>query len=283
MANFDIACDWLSWSIKRPLSDSPGMAAGGIRDHILSAYPELRLKHLQDTARAPYKAHFELGVGGMAMFSHLLTHALVEVTGRGCRALENNGDFYALATRIVSNPLVLNITRFDLAVDFETNTDPEAFANMRSERFKSGGVMESETGKTCYVGSPSARKRARVYRYNPPHDRSHLLRVEMVFKKGVAAEALSQYLTLGPVAFAAAAGNSFGWHHSDWCFDSDEKIKGWRPETGDAGTLRWIRNAVIPALKKLHESPDFPDSHEIWRLLAENTPLDFTPDTSDDE
>jgi len=280
---FDIAADWLSWSIVRPICSDPGTAIEGIRDHIQVNYPELELSpNLEDKARPPYKAQFQLGIGGVVMFSHLQPHALIEITGRGCRHLENTGDFRALATRVLNR--ALNITRFDLAVDLETDTMPTAFVKMRNEsRFKAAGEMRSETGITCYIGAPTGRRRARVYRYYPPHDRAHLLRVEMVHKKGLAGQALADYTRLDPVEFAAACGNSYGWNHSDWNFQSDKKITDWRPETGDAGTLKWLNDAVVPALEKLHKSPEFPDDHPIWRLIANNSPLELpTPDEGEE-
>ena len=145
----------------------------------------------------------------------------------------------------------------------------------RGTRWKAFGIMESETGKTAYVGAPKSARRARVYRYAPPHERAHLLRVEMVMKKPRASGAVEAYLNNGPAGYAAMAGNVFGWQHPLWNFQSDEKIASWIPERGRASTLRWIHKAVIPSLSRLHETGVLPAGHPIWALIAEVSPLEL--------
>jgi hypothetical protein len=269
---FDIKADWLSFTLRRPIGGGEGVALESARNIIQYRYPELQLTAEPARGRSPYEQALRLGVGGLLFFGATVPHCLNEISGKGCRALEDSGDFYALATRALSN--ALNITRFDLAVDFETRLDPEEFIAYRSARFKTQSVIQSETGKTCYVGSAAARQRVRVYRYYPPHDRSHLMRVEFVAKKGQAEQALRQYLDTGPEALAAAWGNTFGFDHPLWEFTSRDKVQGWRPETGDANTLRWVRQAVIPALRKLYEEGDITENHTLWDEIAEDLPLE---------
>lgn len=273
-APFDIAADWLSFSLPHPFGGGdPGDKANDVHGGISARWPELQITdQLSEVSRPPYKAVFKLAIGGQVLFSELVPHILVEIQGKGCRALEDSGDFYAVATRAVA--AAMNITRFDIAVDFESDMDPEVFAKSRGTRWKAFGIMESETGKTAYVGAPKSARRARVYRYAPPHERSHLLRVEMVMKKPRASGAVVAYLDNGPMAYAAMAGNVFGWQHPLWNFRSDKKIEAWTPERGRASTLRWLHKAVIPSLARLHETGVLPAGHPIWALIAEASPLE---------
>ncbi|MCK4958113.1 MAG: hypothetical protein KAT00_01910 [Planctomycetes bacterium] len=270
---FDIAADWLSFSLPHPFGGGEEVnKADDVYTNIYLRWPELKItRELREVSRPPYKAVFKLGIGGQVLFSELVAHILIEIQGAGCRTLEDSGDFYAVATRAIAQ--AMNITRFDLAVDFETDTDPEVFAKSRGQRWKAFGTMESETGKTAYVGAPKSARRARVYRYATPHERAHLLRVEMVMKKPRAVGAVLAYLHNGPAEYAAMAGNAFGWHHPLWNFTSKDKITAWSPERGSASTLRWIRNAVIPSLSRLYETGVLPNEHSIWAAIAEVTPL----------
>jgi hypothetical protein len=236
-AAYDIAADWLSFSLSHPFGGGGQVhKADDVYVNILHNWPELQITdQLREVSRPPYKAVFKLAIGGQVLFSELVSHILIEVQGQGCRALEESGQFFAVAARAVEE--AINITRFDLAVDFETDTDPEVFAKSRGKRWKAFGVMESETGKTAYVGAPKSSRRARVYRYTEPHERSHLLRVEMVMKKPRAVGAVEAYLHTGPADYAAAAGKVFGWYHPLWAFTSDATIAAWTPERGSASTL----------------------------------------------
>ena len=274
-AAFDIAADWLSFSLPHAFGGGVQVdKADDVYVHVLQRWPELKITdELREVSRPPYKAVFKLAIGGQVLFSELVAHILVEIQGQGCRALEDSGDFYAVATRAVGQ--AMNITRFDVAVDFETDTDPEVFAKSRGKRWKAFGVMESETGKTAYVGAPKSARRARVYRYTEPHERAHLLRVEMVMKKPRANGAVKAYLNTGPADYAAAAGKAFGWHHPLWDFRSTATIEAWTPDRGSASTLRWIHKAVIPALGRLYETGVLPNEHSIWRLLADVTALEM--------
>lgn len=272
---YDIAADWLSFSLHHAFGGGKqGDKANDVHGGISARWPELQITdQLSEVSRAPYNAVFKLEIGGQVLFSELVPHILVEIQGAGCRELENRGDFYAVATRAVSQ--AINITRFDIAVDFEADTDPEIFIKSRGKRWKATSVMQSETGITAYVGAPKSARRARVYRYAEPHERSHLIRVEMVMKKPRAVGAVVAYLDNGAAEYAAMCGASFGWHHPLWQFTNDKKIEAWTPERGSASTLRWIRNAVIPSLSRLHETGVLPADHPLWRLLAEVTPLDL--------
>jgi len=279
---FEILADWLSFSLHHAFGGGvPGDKANDVHGGISSRWPELKITdELREVNRHPYKAVFKLGVGGQVLFSELEKHLLIELHGTGCQALEKSNEFYAVATRAISQ--AINITRFDIAIDFETELDPEVFAKSRGGRWKAFTIMQSETGKTCYVGAPTSARRARVYRYAEPHERSHLMRVEMVMRKPRASGALSAYLDNGPAEYAAIAGAVFGWHHPLWNFSSTQKMEAWTPERGSASTLRWIHNAVIPSLRRLYETGVLPNEHSIWLKIADACPLTSPPLAEDD-
>jgi hypothetical protein len=144
-------------------------------------------------------------------------------------------------------------TRIDLAVDIETDCTPAEFSAERdSARFKSQGNYISETGETCYVGSRSSDRLARVYRYYAPHPRAHLLRAEAEYK-GDAAKTLCDALIekeLTEVTFSAHL--PFGWKHPLWTSQQLEvsKIPARAYDREGAGTLRWLELSVVPAIKK---------------------------------
>jgi len=280
-APYAITCDWLSFSVATPVGaiDEYNHALE-VHTKIRKLFPQLQVG---DTARKfsrrPYTDAYDLAVGGLALFAFNQPHATVEITGRGCQELTRREEFIDIALAAIAE--AINITRFDLAVDFETDVKPLDFAEQKSARWKAGNIDFSETGETVYVGAKKSDRRAKVYRYYPPHERAHLLRVEMTFsKKGGAYSALDDFLLLPGEEMAARMGNTFGWSHSLWCFDSDQKIKNYRPERGHANTVRWVHLAVIPALERLYGIGVLDDNHPIWSEMAEHLPLDHAPNST---
>jgi len=268
----DIGADWVSFTVIRHRIGNENVMLEDIHDFVDAYFPEFEIEDLprKKIARSPYKVGYKFGIGGVLMANVLLNHFLIELQGKGCRNLINAGTFNAVAKRILFH--AHNITRFDLAVDIECDTDPEEFAKMRGERFKSIGVMESATGKTCYIGSPKSERRVRVYRYYPVHERSHLMRVEFVVRKPGAENALKAYMD-APQKYAADMGNTFGFTHKNWSLESMDKITSWRPERGSASSIKWIREAVIPALERLFDDDIIDESHPIWLEFEKQLPL----------
>jgi len=207
----------------------------------------------QERSRAPYTDAWVQHEGGITLFaSPNLTHACVEISGQGCERL--------LSQNKLSSVLACakeRVTRIDIACDIETKTSPEEFVKEVShERMRTSGHVISDTGETCYVGSQKSERYARVYRYNEPHPRSHLLRVEHVFRKEYAKKVATEVATAGVEAVAVASGLAFGWSHGDWqpsVVDSPD-ISITR-ERGNAGnTVYWLVNSVAPAFKRLCEN-----------------------------
>jgi hypothetical protein len=148
-------------------------------------------------------------------------------------------------------------TRLDFAVDFETEVSPEAFTALRNERaFSAYAFYTTETGDTCYVGSRNGERMARVYRYNSPHPRSHLLRAEVEYK-GDAAKVACEALTRSALTEVALQCHlPFGWKHPLWQPGKAEisKLPARYYDNEGAGTLKWLEETVVPAIKKADEN-----------------------------
>lgn len=95
------------------------------------------------------------------------------------------------------------ITRIDIACD--TNTSMTPIEAIEGHNLETTSVMKSEKGTTCYLGSPKSEYYARVYKYNPPHIRSNLLRTEIVYRRDYAKK-IASMLSLGVTAVDIIAG-----------------------------------------------------------------------------
>lgn len=186
---------------------------------------------------------------GVALsFGPTNAHIYVELAGGACDAYES---IDALVPLVVGT--ADRASRIDVAVDFETEVTPEQFSAFRNEeKWKYAPYYPSESGTTCYVGSRKSERMARVYRYNPPHPRSHLLRVEAEYK-GKAAKALSRLVGVHTTeALAATAHQIFGWHHplaADLA-KGGEKLKYTSYHPTNAATVRWLYGDVAKAVRK---------------------------------
>jgi len=215
-----------------------------------------------ERSRAPYTDSWKLGESSITLFaSPSLTHCCVEVSGLGCERLIKLGILH-----VVLDCIQKRVTRIDIATDIETETKPREFvATLAHDRMRASGYQISESGETCYVGSQKSDRYARVYRYNDPHPRSHLLRIEHVFRKeyakNVAAKAVSSDLR----DIAAAAGKAFGWAHPVWKLGDDSVVDiGIVAAERNAGkTVYWLVNSVAPAFKKLCETGVIIDPEEF--------------------
>lgn len=200
--------------------------------------------------RAPYTDTWHSDMIGITLFARAGSpHMLIELSGKGCQAAQAAGVLEAWITRHGDTA-----TRLDVAVDFPTNIRPLAFAEKRdNQRFKSGGHMHSERGETVYVGSRTSDRYARVYRYDPPHPRADLLRVEMVFRKDQAKSACRLMAAEGLRHLAAVAGSTFGWTHDLWPddFKEAEALPVERTETHQGKTVHWLFKQVLPACEKV--------------------------------
>jgi len=204
----------------------------------------------QERSRAPYTDAWTLPNCGITLFaSPNLTHACVEISGQGCEHILSGGLMNEVLTKCKER-----VTRIDIACDIETKTTPLEFvAVLKHERMSTSGHVLSDTGETCYVGSQKSERYARVYRYNAPHPRSHLLRVEHVFRKDYAKRVAASASTSTLDQISRAAGDAFGWSHVDWQPENvDAANIGVVKERGNSGnTVFWMVHSVAPAFKRL--------------------------------
>lgn len=215
--------------------------------------------------RAPYRASYSSPDNGITYFVHpALPHALVEISGRGCEHLSE----YANAADLLE-AITPRLTRLDLAADMLTDLDPLDFVAQREQgHFKSHSEHVSESGTTCYIGSRTSNRYARVYRYNPPHERAHLLRCEFVVKSEDAKLTAAAILQDGHFAVAKALGSSFGWQHPVWSVQTptEAELRAYRPERREGKTLFWLADTVAPLLVKLHQE----GAIDVQRWFSEN-------------
>lgn len=204
----------------------------------------------QERSRAPYTDAWVQSEGGITLFaSPNLTHACVELSGQGCERL-------IMASQLdnVLKCCKERVTRIDIAVDIETKTKPSEFVEqVNHERMRTSGRVVSDTGETCYVGSQKSERYARVYRYNAPHPRAHLLRVEHVFRKDYAKKVASAIVDASLDSITKASGLAFGWGHSDWTPENVQSAEiSLVFERGNSGNaVYWLVNSVAPAFKRL--------------------------------
>lgn len=178
-------------------------------------------------------------------------YALFQASGQAVEKLLTQLDIKTIA--LSSNG---RATRMDFAIDFVTDVPPSDFAERRdSGRIRASGRYTSETGETCYVGSRSGDRMARVYRYNPPHPRAHLLRAEVELKGDAAKIACDELTRSELTKVCLQAHLPFGWQHPLWRPGEAEisKLPARAYDREGAGTLLWLDQTVVPAIKKASE------------------------------
>jgi DNA relaxase NicK len=147
-----------------------------------------------------------------------------------------------------------HVTRIDIACDIETDVRPLDFVEQLShKKMQSSGYQKSNSGETCYVGSQKSDRYARCYRYNDPHPRAHLLRIEHVFRKEYAKVTTQAIIEHGIDHIATSAGKAFGWSHPIWQTTNDlaPSISVVSSERNAGKTIFWLVNSVSPAFKRL--------------------------------
>jgi len=215
-----------------------------------------------ERSRAPYTDSWKLGERGITLFaSPTLNHCCVEISGSGCETLISAG----ILNRVLGC-VDDRVTRIDIASDIETSTRPAVFVErVNHERMRASGYQNSDSGETCYVGSQKSDRYARVYRYNPPHPRSHLLRIEHVFRREYAKVVAKQVLNADLESVAEAAGQAFGWAHNDWKTSDIQvvDISIISPKRDAGNTVFWLTNTCAPAFRRLVENGDIKDPEEF--------------------
>lgn len=257
-----IRLDWVSFTIPRPLDLPESLYFDWVGDTIQQA---VEGKHFPLALSTPQtwkliKSHKPYSVafanreyeGFVVMYSMKRGEMLIELQGRFCEE-------YPRWAKQIAHTFSRDVTRLDVAVD--VNTDVRPIGTGISADSKTWSVSSSKSGETVYCGSPKSEKMMRVYRYNDPHPRSHLLRSEVVFRRGWAkklAEKLSH-----PSALAQFVAEYWRTQKADWWLMNvshiilDEKAPNLvsAPERRGsdkttASTLNWLHSQVRPAISR---------------------------------
>ena len=249
--------DWISISLPvvlRPMPTLPGIdmsdalllgQGGQWLEEWMSSFDDLEMMH----GRSPFNKSIRSEYGGWRYYYDATQGgSLLEISGVGCKRLRDIESDIAIVREFADR-----ITRIDIAVDLESDVDPEEFAYDRTDgKFKSGAVMKSGNGNTVYIGSRKSDRYARIYRYYDPHPRSKFLRVEMVCK-GKAARPTCDLFVRGMDALDVGGmlGNSYGWYHAAWNLQRLGTVDAAPRRYKAAGTEIWLMKQVLPACRKL--------------------------------
>lgn len=253
--------DWLSFTVKRAVGEEENEPSAwlSVRQALLDLLGDhvgvlsSGLDWSWGKGRTPYNISQQRQDNGAMIFFHpRLDHALVEITGRGCELLSEDPRAWDFMQAIQPR-----LTRIDIAADILCDENPITFSEQRDHgRFRSHSEFVSESGTTAYVGSRTSNRYARVYRYNPPHDRAHLLRIETVLKAEDAKITAQHVLDHGIASATKGLGEAFGWSSPLWDVESedDATLSAWRPERRKGKTLFWLNDTIAPLLVRLHEA-----------------------------
>lgn len=250
--------DWLAWTVVFSDSGIPetGWKWDDVQWHIAQSLGANITASFEGegweagAGRPPYAYSFRSSSRGVTVFwSGKVSHALIEVSGLGMSVLRQQG----LETEAL-NVASARCTRIDVATDIPTSIEPLEFASQRAAgRTKARGSYVSKMGQTEYIGSRQSERYARVYRYSPPHPRSHLLRVEHECKGDTAKAVCAAILREGVSVVQRDLGNRFGWLHPAWEPEAQTLATFGLPAKHREGakTELWLRTQVAAAFKKL--------------------------------
>lgn len=282
----DCRVDWYSFTVPLPSGVSGG--GGFVWKHIFELSNEFTGGVLNEalstfdwsvaSGHGFYDTRYFIEGQGIAFsVGDVNAHALWEFSGMGCELLRGQKLLYALIERTHERA-----TRCDLAVDMESVTSPAAFVEASTaKRFKTRGSQSSHTGLTEYLGSRKGERMARVYRYFPPHPRAHLLRAEAEYKGDAARIICKELSEASLTAITLAAHEPFGWAHPDWQPGGLEpaRLPSMKHDRDGAGTLKWLNDAVVPALKKANREGLI----QLARWIADNFQEELDNSLQDDE
>jgi hypothetical protein len=217
-----------------------------------------------DYGRAPYEQGWSDEIRGIKLWAGgKIPHFTAEHSGKGMAYLREN----LIETEYLSKVCPL-LSRIDVAVDIETDQTPDEFVSQRIGGKQSNEARFSgQSGLTRYIGSPHSERYMRVYRYNAPHPRSHLLRVETVFRRAYAKSVGTSILAHGLENVASQALTDFGFDGAVDFKESVEPLKltPYPAERNGGKTLRWLITQVAPAFKSLVRDGTIPDAEKfLW-------------------
>lgn len=250
--------DWLSFSTPSLsyafTEQDHDNASISILSHLLSlalgcqgAFSELDACGQHGKGRTFHARSVHFAVGITVYYGGVHAPPLVEISGAGCDWLCKHVSVAAIASRNADT-----VSRIDFAADLHCTASPSEFVNAGlSARHTTRTSHKSDTGDTEYIGSPHSDRRARVYRYFPPHPRSEYLRIEVVLRRELAKQAASRLDNETTAQLWRAAADPYDFKHPHWRVTekNNEALKTMRNEKTTAARLRWLIKVCVPALR----------------------------------
>jgi len=203
-----------------------------------------RYKPASMTPRAPFNR--AINWGGVGVLWHDKNDGvLIEIAGTACSIIGNE---YLIGLIRAGE----KITRVDIAMDIETDETPFDACQIAKARTTSQFV--TDTGVTLYYGSMKSDVYTRVYKYNPPHPRAHLLRFETVYRRKTLPAILAGLLDgrIMDIVATRASKLCFAPRGVNWDYCPMERI--FTPESKQNNTVLWFKKQVAPAFRKLVET-----------------------------
>ena len=203
----------------------------------------------EESGRFPYRySVVDETSNAHIFFDPNIDHILVEISGRGAKLLQEQGLVQMLCADISTS-----CTRIDVSADLHVDTSPVEFVSAGYDKhFASTSIHTSQSGTTCYVGSPKSDRRACVYRYNDPHPRAPYLRVEHRFRRERAQQMAVYIHHHGIAKGVQMAGEVFGWRHPIW-EPAEIELAAMPRLNVDARSgpfVNWILKQVFPAMRR---------------------------------
>ena len=255
--------DWLSLTIPvEPTIYEPELwvrAYNGLRNMHEQTFSVVTTYTRKPSAgRAPYSIGWR--AGNVQFFAGIgKDTALMEVSGMGCEDLRLANCLSGLILASKDR-----VTRLDIAIDILSPEPDEIIAEGYSARFKAHSRVVSAKGITCYIGSPKSERYCRVYRYAPPHPRSHLTRIELVHRKRYAKIAAEQLATKDIREVAIGALQHYGFNHPDLPNDPGYEFPTVAIAKSQQKTLTWLVVQVAPAVRRLIQEGVIKDANAFF-------------------
>lgn len=178
----------------------------------------------------------------------------IEITGDGCTMLYETQQLLDI---IRDN--AFGATRIDIAHDIQTDITPLEFG-ASGKVGNAYTVDNSKSGQTVYLGSKTSNRFVKVYRYNKPHPRAHLLRIEYTYRYDDAVKIANLLKTQNEAVLAFSSATRYEWSHDVWkSLKTPETIKitAHRKDRNTAKTVIWYRTQVLPAIARMVKSGDY--------------------------
>lgn len=174
------------------------------------------------------------------------SHLLFECSGGVCAELTQREMLFPLMEEFQGR-----VSRLDIAHDLDTPEAPLSFAeHAKGKRLNTRGNIVSSTGQTVYFGSRTSERMLRIYRYAYPHERSHLLRLEVECKGDLAKAVALGIQSEGLESVARTLHERYQWN-VPIDFGTGQLIdlhRRRRSASDYASWLRWVETQVTPSL-----------------------------------